>query len=598
MEATAMSLADVQQRLVLTKIEKSAAESNTLRMRRVIQRCCHVQASRVDLTGSMRRGTAVSGGEFDVNMRVELREQDWGSLNLLKQQARLQLSSEGVRVLQEGQHILKLIVIVGAVKLPVDLVFTSAKSAGSKQQLESSHFDADQAKWNDHTLAFRAYYSLQNDDKLVAEYERLSAEGHHIRELILLTKFWKKQMLEKLEKAGATQDANRLRWVKSMHLELACLAATQELAKGQGFHMSFGRVLTLLARGLNNSDLAGQLFMEQSYLGLREAERNLLKAQARNSLRKTGFMCPGKDDSQDLFLFLRPSEIRFTQQKCSPTFSDRHGHGDVSIGETAKRILSGEIHKKDTPMIRIVEDDSAGGKVYSVDNRRLAVFRLLEMTGHAKVVKVQVLAMGDLHKGEWKKKHSTKTDGWVITVSGPEGYAIGRDRQSTTYPLPVGSFSQSLSNTSLSLDELESDDESASLPSNDTRSNIKVDNAGATRANADHSKPLATGAERIVYKAVYIDGSRKGDSCVKKVFKTGAVYRDDAFAKDLEVVARAQTFLSKFGEDLHVRKKLRHQLHLNRPSVWTHLSESDPHKSLIEPYIEGEYKNFNSNTGW
>ena len=148
-------------------------------------------------------------------------------------------------------------------------------------------------------------------------------------------------MHEKLENAGATQDANRLRCVKSIHLELACLAATQELARGQGFHMSFGRVLTLLARGLNNSDMAGKLFMEQSYLGLREAERNLLKAQARRSLGKMGFTCPGKGDSQDLFLFLRPSEIRFTQQKCSPTFSDCDGHGDVSIGETAKRILTG-----------------------------------------------------------------------------------------------------------------------------------------------------------------------------------------------------------------------------------------------------------------
>ena len=206
--------------------------------------------------------------------------------------------------------------------------------------------------------------------------------------------------------------------------------------------------------------------------------------------------------------------------------------------------------------------------------------------------------MGDLHKGEWKKKHSTTTDGWIITVSGPEGYTIGRDRQSTTYLLPVGSCTQSLSHSVLLLDDLESDDESASQAPSDTRSHIKVDNSGATQALADHSKPLAAGAERIVYKAVYTDGSRKGESCVKKVFKTGSVYREEAFAKDLEVVAQAQTFLAKFGDDLHVRKQLRHRLHLNRPSVWTHQSESDPHKSLIEPFIEGQYTHFNSNTGW
>ena len=42
---------------------------------------------------------------------------------------------------------MKLSMVAGAVNLRVDLVFTSAKSAGSKQQLESSHFDADQAGW-------------------------------------------------------------------------------------------------------------------------------------------------------------------------------------------------------------------------------------------------------------------------------------------------------------------------------------------------------------------------------------------------------------------------------------------------------------------
>ena len=91
------------------------SHSKLLRVRRVIKSCCHIQPSKVDLTGSMRRGTAASG-EFDLDMRVELREQDWGSLNLLKQQARQQLSAEGVRVIQEGQHILKLNVVVGAVK--------------------------------------------------------------------------------------------------------------------------------------------------------------------------------------------------------------------------------------------------------------------------------------------------------------------------------------------------------------------------------------------------------------------------------------------------------------------------------------------------
>ena len=62
-------------------------------------------------------------------------------------------------------------------------------------------------------------------------------------------------------------------------------------------------------------------------------------------------------------------------------------------------------------MIRIVEAEAEGGKLYSVDNRRLGVFRLLEMTGKTKIVKVEAVAMSDLHKKEWKEKFSTQTDG-------------------------------------------------------------------------------------------------------------------------------------------------------------------------------------------
>ena len=313
--------------------------------RTLLASCCHIRPVRVDLTGSLQRGTAISG-DFDIDVRVELQSQDWPSLRLLKQEAKQRLTSQGFAFLSEGEHILKLRLTTGPTKAPVDLVFTSSANAGSKEQLESQDFDADSGKWSDYTLAFRAYFGLKNDARLIEAYERLSKQGHHVKELILLTKHWKKQEEAKVEKEGRIQDAKRLGWVKSIHLELACLTAAEEMPAGQGFHMSFGRVLTLLARGLNNSALARQLAMEPSYLGLREAERAVLRAHARQSLKKMCFAFPGKGDSQDLFMFLRPSEVRFTQQKCSPTFSDRHGHGSVHIGDTAGRICSGRILSK------------------------------------------------------------------------------------------------------------------------------------------------------------------------------------------------------------------------------------------------------------
>lgn len=266
-----------------------------------------------------------------------------------------------------------------------------------------------------------------------------------------MTKFWKVWTIDALKKSSKHDEAKRFSWVKSIHLELACLTAVQEMSEDQGFQMAFGRVLTLLARDLDNSALAAQLEMSQSYLGLQKAARNVLKTEARKSLRKMGFAQPGS--TEKLFMFCRPSEIRFTQQKCSPTFSNRDGHGSTTIGQTAAQVAAREIHKKDISMIRIVEAE--GGKLYSVDNRRLGVFRLLEMTGRTKIVKVEAVAMSDLHKKEWKDKFSTRTDGFITEVSGGKGQ-IGTTRSNTTYPLP--STYPSLS-SSWSMEDLESDDE-------------------------------------------------------------------------------------------------------------------------------------------
>ena len=71
----------------------------------------------------------------------------------------------------------------------------------------------------------------------------------------------------------------------------------------------------------------------------------------------------------EAFLFMKPSEIRFTQAKCSPNF--RNGS---AISETYRQLADGSIEKRDVEMLRVVEYNR-DGNMYSVDNRRLAVFR-------------------------------------------------------------------------------------------------------------------------------------------------------------------------------------------------------------------------------
>ena len=92
------------------------------------------------------------------------------------------------------------------------------------------------------SLAARAFHSPSNDDSVIRHLDQHA--GLHAREFIIYTKHWRKSL-----------DDESLTWLKSAHIELACLQAVRDVAQGQGFQMTFGRVLTLISRGLENSDL-------------------------------------------------------------------------------------------------------------------------------------------------------------------------------------------------------------------------------------------------------------------------------------------------------------------------------------------------------
>ena len=155
---------------------------------------------------------------------------------------------------------------------------------------------------------------------------------------------------------------------------------------------------------------------------------------------------------------MKPSEIRLTQAKCSPNF--RNGS---TISETYWQLADGSIEKRDVEMLRVVEYNR-DGNVYSVDNRRLAVFKLLEQNGHAKVVKVRVLARSELHQGEWKKKFSTTTDGRSITLSGPQGWTVGVHKEETSYPLDCSGPASRDDHRVHDLSVLDSDDAGEGVP--------------------------------------------------------------------------------------------------------------------------------------
>ena len=119
----------------------------------------------------------------------------------------------------------------------------------------------------------------------------------------------------------------------------------------------------------------------------------------------------------------------------------------------------------------------------------------------------------------------------------------------------------------------------------------------ATFQTYDLDNPFASGTFRWVAKGKYTDGSRAGQACVCKWFKSGGVLESHFYAKDLETVQASIRIITKWNREKFVNRIVK----INQPEVWTFKQDCTGgwagRKVLQEPYIEG-YQKFNSNTGW
>ena len=80
---------------------------------------------------------------------------------------------------------------------------------------------------------------------------------------------------------------------------------------------------------------------------------------------------------------------------------------------------------------------------------------------------MRVLARSELHQGEWKKKFSTTTDGRSITISGPQGWTVGIQKEETSYPLDCSALASRDDYRVHDLSLLDSDDEGEGVPTVD-----------------------------------------------------------------------------------------------------------------------------------
>ncbi|CAD7925974.1 unnamed protein product [Amoebophrya sp. A120] len=118
-----------------------------------------------------------------------------------------------------------------------------------------------------------------------------------------------------------------------------------------------------------------------------------------------------------------PCDILFTQNSIKGQFQDGR-----TLLDTALELARQDIQKRDIPMITAVRYQ---GDLWTLDNRRLAVFRLLQMANKLHKIKVEVVSF-DRVEDEFNRKWDG-ANGHTIAIR-QTNYVIGRSESSTQYP--------------------------------------------------------------------------------------------------------------------------------------------------------------------
>ena len=125
-----------------------------------------------------------------------------------------------------------------------------------------------------------------------------------------------------------------------------------------------------------------------------------------------------------------PSSVRFSQVQVSERFK----HSQFSIEENVRAFIQGIESPRVMPPIRVV---SLAGTFVTLDNRRLAVWRILEMAGIVSEMEVDVVEeLNPEILFELLGKFSTENAGISVIVGRGPG-VIGVSSQDTTFLRPA-----------------------------------------------------------------------------------------------------------------------------------------------------------------
>ena len=131
---------------------------------------------------------------------------------------------------------------------------------------------------------------------------------------------------------------------------------------------------------------------------------------------------PGKKRKAFGYSYLAPSQIMFSHQSIGPVFSN----GKYSIKDTFLSLHNRDLVPEELPLMNVVLHQ---GEYVSISNRRLAVFRLLQMYGKADLrVPVEVVQK----MGSFSARYSTQCNGHYAYLRHTNFY-IGRTREETNF---------------------------------------------------------------------------------------------------------------------------------------------------------------------
>ena len=121
-------------------------------------------------------------------------------------------------------------------------------------------------------------------------------------------------------------------------------------------------------------------------------------------------------------LYLAPSQIMFSHDDIGPVFSN----GKYSIKDTFLSLQRGHLDPGDLPPMKVVQHQ---GSYVSINNRRLAVFRLLEMYVKSDLrVPVEFVQKMD----SFYSRYSTQCGGCYVHLRHSE-FCIGRTQEETNF---------------------------------------------------------------------------------------------------------------------------------------------------------------------